>query len=111
MDRNLSIFFCILSVFITIAVTESRWKILNHRTKSGWDMSLKNYCESRRMNVELHNIRQFEIVPQECMGFIGKYVSSTLYKVDTERVVMEAIVYLSTSCNRKRWEMGMDFRH
>ncbi|KAI5348164.1 hypothetical protein L3X38_001051 [Prunus dulcis] len=51
------------------------------------------------MNVELHNIREFQVVPEECVGYIGKYVTSTQYKVHSERAIEEAIVYLSTSCN------------
>ncbi|KAM5553335.1 acid phosphatase 1 [Rosa sericea] len=64
-------------------------------------ISLKNYCESWRMNVELHNIREFQVVPEECIGYVGKYVTSTQYKVDSERAIEESIVYLSTSCNLK----------
>ena len=53
------------------------------------------------MNVELHNIRDFEVVPEECVGYIGKYVTSTQYRVDSERAIEECIVYLSTSCSMK----------
>lgn len=54
------------------------------------------------MNVELHNIRNFEVVPEECVGYIGQYVTSTQYKVDSERAIDECIVYLSTSCGLKK---------
>ncbi|KAK2400166.1 acid phosphatase [Trifolium repens] len=53
------------------------------------------------MNVELHNIREFEVVPEECIEYIGKYMKSTQYKVDSERATEECLVYLSTSCNLK----------
>lgn len=75
---------------------------MSHRTKDGLSISLRNYCESWRMNVELHNIREFQVVPEECVGYIGKYVTSTQYKVDSERAIEEAIVYLSTSCNLEK---------
>ncbi|KAH0640473.1 hypothetical protein KY285_037059 [Solanum tuberosum] len=50
------------------------------------------------MNVELHNIRDYVVVPQECVAFIGKYMTSTQYKVDSERTINECILYLSTNC-------------
>ncbi|PRQ36750.1 putative Acid phosphatase [Rosa chinensis] len=64
-------------------------------------ISLKTYCESWRKNVELHNIREFQVVPEECIGYVGKYVTSTQYKVDSERAIEESIVYLSSGCNLK----------
>ncbi|GFP83406.1 acid phosphatase 1 [Phtheirospermum japonicum] len=54
------------------------------------------------MNVELHNIRDFEVVPEECVEYIGKYMSSTQYKVDSERTIDECTVYVSTSCGLKK---------
>ncbi|GMN53330.1 hypothetical protein TIFTF001_022469 [Ficus carica] len=78
------------------------WNILNQRTRlNGLRISLKNYCESWRMNVELHNIREFKVVAEECVAYIGKYMTSTQYKVDSERTVEECTVYLSTSCGFK----------
>ncbi|KAF2314041.1 hypothetical protein GH714_021682 [Hevea brasiliensis] len=50
------------------------------------------------MNVELHNIQNFQVVPQECVSYIGKYVTSTQYQVDSERTIEECLVYLSTGC-------------
>ncbi|KAH0637330.1 hypothetical protein KY289_037245 [Solanum tuberosum] len=50
------------------------------------------------MNVELHNIRDYVVVPQECVAYIGKYMTSTQYKVDSERTINECILYLSTNC-------------
>lgn len=54
------------------------------------------------MNVELRNIRDFEVVPEECVSYIGKYMTSTQYKVDSERTVDEINVYLSTNCRLKK---------
>ncbi|CAL0299843.1 unnamed protein product [Lupinus luteus] len=82
--------------FIPLAFAD--WNILKQKTYSG----LKNYCESWRMNVELHNIRDFEVVPEECTDYIGEYVRSTQYKVDSERATEECLVYLSNSCNLKK---------
>ncbi|PON38157.1 Acid phosphatase [Parasponia andersonii] len=91
---------CSLSLCIGLAFADCN--ILNQRTKNGLKISLKNYCESWRMNVEIHNIRQFEVVPEECNDYIVKYVTSTQYKVDSERALDESLVYLSTSCSLKK---------
>ncbi|KEH42677.1 plant acid phosphatase [Medicago truncatula] len=85
-----------------IPLTVADWNILNQKTHNGLKISLKNYCESWRMNVELHNIRDFQVVPEECTEYITKYVKSTQYKVDSERTTEECLVYLSTSCNLKK---------
>ncbi|KAF7837427.1 Acid phosphatase 1 [Senna tora] len=76
--------------------------LLIPRTRNGLKISLKNYCESWRMNVELHNIRDFEVVPEECTDHIGRYVRSIQYQVDSERTAEECLVYVSTSCNLKK---------
>ncbi|CAB4261854.1 unnamed protein product [Prunus armeniaca] len=102
MSRNLSVLLGCLSLVISVAVAGPGWNILSHSTKDGLSISLRNYCESWRMNVELHNIREFQVVPEECVGYIGKYVTSTQYKVDSERAIEEAIVHLSTSCNLEK---------
>ena len=62
---------------------------------------MKNYCESWRINVELHNIREFEVVPQECVDYIKKYMTSSQYKVDSERAIEEVTLYLSSCCSLK----------
>ncbi|CAA2994928.1 acid phosphatase 1-like [Olea europaea subsp. europaea] len=54
------------------------------------------------MNVELHNIRDFEVVPEECVQYIGKYMTSTQYKVDSERTIDECTVHMFTSCDFKK---------
>ncbi|KAH7843004.1 hypothetical protein Vadar_011700 [Vaccinium darrowii] len=54
------------------------------------------------MNVELHNIRKFEVVPKECTDYIGKYRNSVQYRVDSERAIDECTMFLSTSCSLKR---------
>ncbi|KAF5736719.1 hypothetical protein HS088_TW14G00869 [Tripterygium wilfordii] len=97
MERYLGFLFCLL----VSASAVSDWNILHQKTKNGLMISLKNYCESWKMNVELHNIREFEVVPDECVGYIGKYMTSIQYQVDSERAVHESIVYLSTSCSLK----------
>ncbi|KAK9288717.1 hypothetical protein L1049_017180 [Liquidambar formosana] len=100
MGKNLGALLAFLSLFTGVTVAD--WNILNKKTKSGFKISLKNYCESWRMNVELNNIRGLEVVPEECIEYIGKYVKSTQYKVDSERAIEECTVYLSTSCTLKR---------
>ncbi|GMP77577.1 hypothetical protein CsSME_00033812 [Camellia sinensis var. sinensis] len=39
------------------------------------------------MNVELHNIWEFEVMPKGCTEYVGKYMNSIQYKVDSERAV------------------------
>lgn len=91
------------SLSLAFSSSSDRWNILNQKkSKYGLQIKLKNYCESWRMNVELHNIRDFEVVPEECVEYIGKYMTSTQYKVDSERTIDECIVYLSTSCGLKK---------
>ncbi|CAA2997293.1 acid phosphatase 1-like, partial [Olea europaea subsp. europaea] len=38
-------------------------------------------------------------IPQECIGYIGKYKRSSQYKADCERAIEECQVYLSSRCN------------
>ncbi|KAK6781088.1 hypothetical protein RDI58_023272 [Solanum bulbocastanum] len=97
MARKFGIFFTIFCILSTSCLGD--WNILSqHKTNSGLKISLKNYCESWRMNVELHNIRDYVVVPQECVAYIGKYMTSTQYRVDSERTINECILYLSTNC-------------
>lgn len=101
MERSLVC--CLVFICFLVPVTVvADWNILNQKTRNGLKISLKNYCESWRMNVELHNIRDFQVVPEECTDYIGKYVRSTQYSVDSERTAEECLVYLSTSCNLKK---------
>ncbi|XP_015086741.1 acid phosphatase 1-like [Solanum pennellii] len=97
MARKFGIFFTIFCILSTSCLGD--WNILSqHKTNSDLQISLKNYCESWRMNVELHNIRDYVVVPQECVAYIGKYMTSTQYKVDSERTINECILYISTNC-------------
>ncbi|KAG9152551.1 hypothetical protein Leryth_026783 [Lithospermum erythrorhizon] len=54
------------------------------------------------MNVELHNIKDFKVVPEECVEYIKKYMTSTQYTIDSERTIDESRVYISTSCTFKK---------
>jgi len=92
----------VLTCLLVPLAGASDWSILKLQTHDGLKISLKNYCESWRMNVELHNIREFQVVPEECIEYIGKYVTSTQYNVDSQRATEECLVYLSTSCNLKK---------
>ncbi|KAH7522023.1 acid phosphatase 1 [Ziziphus jujuba] len=111
MGKNLILLLCCLSVLISVTVAD--WNILNQKSKLGLKITLKNYCESWRMNVELHNIRDFEVVPEECTDYVRKYVSSTQYDIDSEVAMEECLVYLSTSCDlqkdgRDAWIFDID---
>ncbi|KAG9445760.1 hypothetical protein H6P81_011888 [Aristolochia fimbriata] len=99
MERNQwvsSLTALLLCLIFVVASEASDWSILNQgggKRKLGY--SLKNYCESWRMNVEMNNIRDFEIVPGECVDYVGKYMTSTQYKVDVERAFEACRLYLS----------------
>ncbi|XP_010542903.1 PREDICTED: acid phosphatase 1-like [Tarenaya hassleriana] len=70
--------------------------------------SLKGYCESWRINVEMHNIRDFVVVPQECVAHVKRYMTSSQYEDDVERAVDEVALYLASSCCSKKQCDGMD---
>ncbi|CAM8911724.1 unnamed protein product [Rhodiola kirilowii] len=93
----------LLSLFVGATVATD-WSIISQNRKmrsDGLQISLKNYCESWRMNVELHNIRDFEVVPEECTEYIGKYFKSTQYTIDSERTLEECVKHLTISCSLK----------
>ncbi|XP_042507217.1 acid phosphatase 1-like [Macadamia integrifolia] len=99
MGRNLGLLLSLIcSILVGVAIAD--WNILNQRilkNNNGLKITLKNYCEAWRINVELHNIRNFEVVPEECTDYIGKYMSSTQFKVDSEKAIEECSIYLSTT--------------
>ncbi|KAL5702404.1 hypothetical protein ACHQM5_027626 [Ranunculus cassubicifolius] len=95
MVRNLCFSLLFLTLFHCFAIGE--WNILNQNGKHKFGISLKNYCESWRMNVELHNIKNFEVTPQECIEYIGKYMTSTQYKVDIGVALDQVTLYLSSN--------------
>ncbi|KAF5193786.1 Acid phosphatase [Thalictrum thalictroides] len=96
MKRNLCFFLLFFSLFNGLALGD--WNILNQKGKNNkLGISLKNYCESWRINVELNNIRGFDVVPEECVEYIGKYMTSTQYKVDLERALEECTLFVSTN--------------
>ncbi|XP_010264908.1 PREDICTED: acid phosphatase 1 [Nelumbo nucifera] len=98
MGRNPALLLVLFSLLVGLAVAD--WNILKQR---GWSnglnlkISLKNYCESWRINVELNNIREFDVVPDECVDYIGKYMTSSQYQVDSERALEQCTLYLSSS--------------
>ncbi|KAL3647703.1 hypothetical protein CASFOL_008671 [Castilleja foliolosa] len=97
MARNTSFLLSLLTSLL-IGVGSADWNILNQRKKIVSGSSLKNYCESWRINVELNNIRDFEVVPQECISYIGKYMTSSQYKADCQRAIEECQLFLSGCC-------------
>ncbi|XP_042026956.1 acid phosphatase 1-like [Salvia splendens] len=102
MARNLLVILAICYIQLGLSCA-SECSILDQKAiKYGCKITLKNYCESWRMNVELHNIRDFDVVPEECVEYMGKYMTSTQYKVDSERTIDECRVYVSNSCAFKK---------
>ncbi|XP_073103196.1 acid phosphatase 1 isoform X3 [Elaeis guineensis] len=87
----------------SIGIVTGDWNILSYTTKKRdhhqhhAGISLKNYCESWRINVELNNIRGFDVVPGECVGYIGKYMTSTQYKVDVQRAAEQTTLFLTNN--------------
>ncbi|KAH9729156.1 acid phosphatase 1 [Citrus sinensis] len=98
MARNSVLILAFTSLCIGSALAD--WNILNQRTRRhAVKDSLKTYCESWRINVELNNIREFEVVPQECIDHIKKYMTSSQYKADSQRAIEEVKLYSSGCCS------------
>lgn len=91
MGRNLGFLLFVLN--LSIGFVAADWNILNQRGEHRVEIALKNYCESWRLNVELHNIREFEAVPEECTSYIGKYMNSVQYQVDLRGQLMNALCF------------------
>lgn len=96
MARNLVFILALTSLYIGLAAAD--WNILNKKSKNRDASSLKNYCESWRINVELNNIKDFEVVPQECVDHVKHYMTSSQYTADSERAIEEVRLYLSSCC-------------
>ncbi|XP_020276415.1 acid phosphatase 1-like isoform X1 [Asparagus officinalis] len=99
-DRTLLVLLLCLqsSLWLGTALGEGyTWNILDYfgRRRDGLGMSLKNYCESWKLNVELHNVRDFDEVPAECVDIISKYLSSSQFKADVQRVADESTLFLT----------------
>ncbi|KAJ6973839.1 acid phosphatase 1-like [Populus alba x Populus x berolinensis] len=97
MARNLVFMLALTSLYIGLAAAD--WNILNKKVTNGAASFLKSYCESWRINVELNNIKGFEVVPQECVDFTKHYMKSSQYTADSERAIEEARLYLSSCCS------------
>lgn len=96
--KNILLLLALVSLCNGLGIAD-HWNILNPKKKALLGgTSLKNYCESWRINVELNNIRGFEVVPQECISYIGKYMTSTQYKADSERAIEECHLHLTRCC-------------
>ncbi|KAI4345877.1 hypothetical protein L6164_012965 [Bauhinia variegata] len=100
MNKSLGFFLGFFGLLFPLTV--AKWNILNQKSHNGLKISVKEYCRSWRLNIELNNIREFQVVPEECSEYIGKYMRSMQYNVDSELALDECLVYLSTSCNLKK---------
>ncbi|GMJ00744.1 hypothetical protein like AT1G04040 [Hibiscus trionum] len=79
---------------LSIVLAAADWNILNPKWRfDAKQDTLKNYCESWRIN-----IREFQVVPQECVDHINKYITSSQYKADSERAIEEVTLYLTRCC-------------
>ncbi|XP_050208483.1 acid phosphatase 1 [Mercurialis annua] len=104
MARNpLLIILALASLCISLVAAD--WNILNQNRRSGVKSvssnNLKAYCESWRINVELNNIRDFKVVPEECVSYIKHYMTSCQYETDSHRAIEEVRLYLSSCCHLK----------
>lgn len=100
-------------LLLSIVSDASDWNILNEGMEHKLGYKLRNDCESWRMNVELNNIRAFEVVPGECVPYMGSYMTSTQYKVDVERALEQCTLYLGnnfclTGGNKDAWILDID---
>ncbi|KAG1361482.1 putative Acid phosphatase 1 [Cocos nucifera] len=90
-----------LLLFFTfsIGIVAGDWNIISYiaKKRDHHRINLQNYCESWRINVELNNIRGFDMVPGECAGYIGKYMTSTQYKVDVQRAAEQTTLFLTNN--------------
>lgn len=100
------ILFLTILVLTTIISSSAmaNWNIFSYRKKfivaeqQKDSAGLKSYCESWRINVEVNNIKDFAVVPEECTGYIGNYMTSYQYRADSERAIEECQLYLSSCC-------------
>lgn len=100
---NLVPFWVVLSTLLApILFVGADWNILRQKKSNNLNVNLgealKVYCESWRSNVELNNVRDFEVVPQECINHIKKYMTSSQYTADSERAIEEVKLYLTSCC-------------
>ena len=58
--------------------------------------------------MEVHNIRNFDVVPQECVSHVQNYMTSSQYEDDVERTVDEVILHFGSMCCSKSKCDGMD---
>ncbi|KAL4308736.1 hypothetical protein GQ457_01G056110 [Hibiscus cannabinus] len=94
--------FLVALACLCINLAAADWNILSPKWRfDAKQDTWKNYCESWRINVELNNIRDFEVVPQECVDHIKKYMTSSQYTADSERAIEEVTLYLTRCCTLK----------
>ncbi|XP_071713674.1 acid phosphatase 1-like [Rutidosis leptorrhynchoides] len=89
------LFFTVIMCLVSV-LTAGDWNIMNRKLKYGVQITLKNYCEAWRMNVELNNIRDFAVVPSECTSDIKNYMTGTQFKIDSEATIDEITLYLNS---------------
>ena len=53
-------------------------------------------CDSWRLGVEAHNVRDWKTVPASCEGYVGHYMLGSHYRRDSKVVVDQAIAYVDS---------------
>ncbi|XP_047317346.1 acid phosphatase 1-like [Impatiens glandulifera] len=102
---NISLLLLLLATLNISSSIAGNWNILSQKPRQKGallDITLRNYCEAWRINVELNNIRDFVVVPNECTDFVRKYVTSIQYEIDSQRAIDEATVFISTNIGLKK---------
>ncbi|KAM3196454.1 hypothetical protein ACQJBY_040083 [Aegilops geniculata] len=53
-------------------------------------------CDSWRLGVEAHNVRDWKTVPASCESYVGHYMLGGHYRRDSKLVIDEAISYVDS---------------
>uniref|UniRef100_A0A453QFL2 Acid phosphatase 1 n=1 Tax=Aegilops tauschii subsp. strangulata TaxID=200361 RepID=A0A453QFL2_AEGTS len=53
-------------------------------------------CDSWRLGVEAHNVRDWKTVPASCEGYVGHYMLGGHYRRDSKLVIDQAISYVDS---------------
>uniref|UniRef100_A0A0D6RB72 Acid phosphatase n=1 Tax=Araucaria cunninghamii TaxID=56994 RepID=A0A0D6RB72_ARACU len=85
--------------FISIFLLLLSWNPLSQFRGLGTDNSKKSsssanlWCESWKLSVEVHNLREWRSVPPKCVDYVGRYMKSGQYDKDLQLAVREARSY------------------
>eukprot|EP01018_Ginkgo_biloba_P002438 Gb_38362 [translate_table: standard] len=87
--------FLIHKTIVSVILLLSSYPVPQSGSLEGIDND--KWCESWRLNVELHNARGWSSVPPECVDFVGRYMKDGQYEKDLQFAVNQAREYLHSS--------------